>query len=149
MAIDRNPENGAEIHNSSYGKSVIMMWLRIVNSANNEEEQKYDRDNFPHGKKVLKELVIPWANTDRIVCADSYFASVPAAKEWWKHGLRFIGVIKTPTRKFTMAYLSNIELQNWGYMSGLLTRPVDRTKPVLGDSVWMDRNRRYFIFTGG
>ena len=34
-------------------------------------------------------------------------------------------------------------------MSGLLTRPVDRTKPVLGDFVWMDRNMRYFIFTGG
>ena len=39
------------------------------------------------------------------------------------------------TRQFLMAYLSNIELQNWGYISGLLTRPVDRTKPVLGDFV--------------
>ena len=48
-----------------------------------------------------------------------------------------------------MAYLSNIEFQNRGDMSGLLTRQVDRTKPVLGDFVWMDRNRRYFIFTVG
>ena len=62
---------------------------------------------------------------------------------------RFIGVIKTAMQKFLMTYLSNIEFQNRGDMSGLLTRPVDRTKPVLGDFVWMDWNRRYFIFTWG
>ena len=33
-------------------------------------------------------------------------------------------------------------------MSLLLTRPVDRKNPVLGAFVWMDQNRRYFIFTG-
>ena len=47
-----------------------------------------------------------------------------------------------------MAYLSNIEFQNWVDIGGLLTRPVDRTKPVLGVFVWVDRNRWYFIFTG-
>ena len=48
-----------------------------------------------------------------------------------------------------MAYLSNIEVYNQGDMSGLLTRPEYRTKPVLGGFVWMYRNMRYFIFTGG
>ena len=47
-----------------------------------------------------------------------------------------------------MAYLFNKELQNRGDMSGFLTRPVKRTKPVLGDLISMDRNRIYFIFTG-
>ena len=61
-----------------------MMQLRIVKSLKNEEDQQDDRDNLPHGTKVLKELVMPWANTDRIVCADSYFTSVPAAEELWK-----------------------------------------------------------------
>ena len=61
---------------------------------------------------------------------------------------RFIGFIKTATQKFPMEYLYNIELQNRGYISGFLTRPVDRTKPVLGDFVWMDWNRRYSIFVG-
>ena len=83
-----------------------------------------------------------WANTDRIVCADSYFASVPAAEELWKHGLRFFRVIRTATRQFMMAYLTNIEFNNWGDINGFLTRPVDRTKPVLGAFVWMDRNSR-------
>ena len=45
--------------------------------------------------------------------------------------------------------MSNIEFQNWGDMSEFLTRPVDRTKPVLGDFFWMDRNKWYLIFTGG
>ena len=108
VAMDRKPENGAEIHNSACGRSGIMMRLRIFKSAKNEEEQQDDRKNIPHGTKVMKELVMLWANTDRIVCVDSYFVSVPAVEEFWKHGLRFIGVIKTATRQFPMACLSNI-----------------------------------------
>ena len=55
----RKPENGAEIQNSACGRSGIIMQLRIVKSAKNEEEQKYDRENLPHGTRVLKELVMP------------------------------------------------------------------------------------------
>ena len=97
-----------------------MMRLMIVKSVNNEEEKQYNIDNILHGTKVLKKLVMPWANTDWIVCANSYFTSVPAAEEMWNHGIRFIGVINTSMRQFTMTYLSNIELQNLGDMSGLL-----------------------------
>ena len=80
MEIYRKPDNGAEIQNSACGRSDIMMQLRIVKSENNEEEQQDDRDNLPHGTKVLKEILMPWANTDRIICADSYFAAVPSAE---------------------------------------------------------------------
>ena len=59
VAIDRNPENGAEIYNSTCGKSGIMIRLRIMKYVKNEEDQKYDRYNLSHGKKVLKELVMP------------------------------------------------------------------------------------------
>ena len=38
-----------------------MMRLGILKSVNNEEEQQDDRYNIPHGAKVLKELVMPWA----------------------------------------------------------------------------------------
>ena len=54
VAIERKPENGAEIQNYAYGRAGIMMRLRIVKSAKNEEYQQYDRDNLPHGTKVLK-----------------------------------------------------------------------------------------------
>ena len=71
VAIDRMMENGVDIYNFACGWSGIMMRLRILKYAKNEEEQKYDRDNLPHGTKLLKELVITWANMYRIVCADS------------------------------------------------------------------------------
>ena len=70
-AMDRKPENGADIQNSAYGRSGILMKIRIVKSVKNEEEHQDDRDNLPHGTKFLKEIVMPWPNTDGIVCADS------------------------------------------------------------------------------
>ena len=52
VAIYRKPENGSKIHNDACGRLGIMMWLSIVKSARNEEEQEDDEDNLPHGKKV-------------------------------------------------------------------------------------------------
>ena len=78
VAMDRKPDNGGEIHNAACRWSVIMMRLRIVKSSKNKKEYKDDEYNLPHGTKVLKELVIPWANMDKTVCAYSYSASVPA-----------------------------------------------------------------------
>ena len=99
----RKTENWAEIHNYSCGWSEIMMRLGIFKSAKNEEYQQDNEYNLPHGTKPRKELVIPWANKDRIIWSDSYFTSVPADEELWKNGLRFIGVIKTSMWKFPMA----------------------------------------------
>ena len=65
-SMDTKPGNGLEIHNSLCGQSSNMMQIRIANYAKNEEEQQDDRENIPHGTKVLKEFVMPWANTDRI-----------------------------------------------------------------------------------
>ena len=48
-----------------------MMWLGVFKSAINKVYQEDDEDNLTHVTKVLKELVLPWSNMDRIVCADS------------------------------------------------------------------------------
>ena len=80
VALDKTPENGSEIQNATCVRSGIMIRIRIVKSARNEGEQQDDRYNFPHGTKVLKELVMPWADMYRVVCEDSYFVSVPDAK---------------------------------------------------------------------
>ena len=142
VEMDRKPENEAEIQNAACRRSGIIMHLSIFKSARNEAYKEDDEEKIPHGTKVMKELVLPWTNMDRIFCADSYFESVPADEGLLKNGLCFIGIIKTETRKFSMAYLSNTELHNRGYMIGLLTRPVESTKPVLGAFVWMDQNMR-------
>ena len=62
-------------------------------------------DDLIHGCKVLKELIEPWYHTNRVVCADSYFASVSTAKELMRLGMRFIAVFKTASKQFLMAYL--------------------------------------------
>ena len=85
--MDMKTENGAEIQNTACKRSGIMMRLRILKYANNEEYNQDDKDNIPHCTKFLKKLVMPWANMDSIICIDSYFASLPAAEELWKSGL--------------------------------------------------------------
>jgi Transposase IS4 len=149
VAIDRKPENGCEIQNSACGRSGIMLRLKIVKTAR-EERANADNDNSDgllHGTIVLKELIDPWFFSERLVCADSYFASVGAAEELRKFGMRFIGVVKTATRRYPMAYLSGIELQQRGDRKGLIAKD-NEGKPNLLAFVWMDRARRYFIASG-
>jgi hypothetical protein len=145
MAIDRKPENGCEIQNAACGNSGVMLRLKLVKTAEEEGANALeDDDGLLHGTVVLKNLVLPWANTNRIVCGDSYFASVGACEEMQRIGLRFIGVVKTATRQFPMAYLSSLELVQRGDRHGLTTPGPDGTPKMLA-FVWMDRNRRYFI----
>ena len=54
LSMERNLENGTEIHSSECGSSGIMIRLRVVNSENNEEYHKDDEDNINHVTRVLK-----------------------------------------------------------------------------------------------
>lgn len=147
VAIDRKPENGCEVQNAADGKSSIMMKLKLVKTAQHdreEDENAEDEDCMLHGTKVLKYLVESWAYSDRVVCADSYFASVGAAEEMKRLGLRFIGVVKTATKRFPQAYLSGLELQQRGDRKALISKSADGV-PNMTAFVWMDRERRYFI----
>ena len=134
ISIDRKPENGCEIQNAACGRSGVMMQLRLVKSQVHEENNAagvVDDVGLPHGASILKKLVLPWAQTDRIVCADSYFASVATAAEMKRIGLRFIGVVKTATRQYPMAYLSRLELTERGEFKGLVTKAADGTCSIL------------------
>ena len=104
IAIKRNPENGLEVQNSACGECGIMMRLKLVKGGSSHENVE---NNVTHGAAVLMELIFPWLNTHRIVCADSYFASVVAAELLYLNGLEFIGVVKTETRKHPMAHLAS------------------------------------------
>jgi hypothetical protein len=76
VAINRKPDNGCKIQYVACGKSGIMIWLRLVKAAEEEDRNVQEHDNgLLHGTIVLKELVYPWACNGRIVFADSYFAS--------------------------------------------------------------------------
>ena len=145
VAIDRKPDNGCEIQNACCGRSGIMMRLKLVKTA---EEDRTHQDEHPggmlHGTKVLLYLVKPWLHTNRTAVGDSYFASVGAAYTLDENGMGFIGVVKTATKKFPMAYLSNLEMQQRGERHGLITRGAEGDATLMA-FVWMDRDRRYFI----
>ena len=152
VAIDRKPENGCEIQNAACGMSGVMLRLKLVKGADlpgSEEEQFGNNDDsLLHGTNVLKHVVSPWFGSNRVVCADSYFASVGAAKELFRNGLRFIGVVKTATRGYPKSFLTSVELQNRGDFVALRSNATENS-PELGAMVWMDRERRYFISTAG
>jgi hypothetical protein len=77
--------------------------------ADNAHLQPGD-DGLLCGMVILKSLVLPWARTDRIVCADSYFALVGALQGFKWNGLHLIGVVKTATWQYPQqSFLSNLE----------------------------------------
>jgi len=95
----------------------------------------------------MYDLVKPWANTDSIVVADSYFASVQAAIRLKTIGLRFIGTVKTATKEFPMAYLSSkIMAAGKGDRHGVLSTDLESGTSLMA-FCWVDRDRRYFIST--
>jgi Transposase IS4 len=108
---------------------------------------RQEGDGLNHGTKVLMDLIQPIANTDRVVVADSYFASVQAAKELHRMGLCFIGTVKTATKGFPMHYLQRVLLPGGkGDHHGLLAK--DPTSGVsLLAFVWADCDQRFFILT--
>ena len=65
-----------------------------------EGVKKGEKTDVPHGAKITMKLLSPWINTQRIVCADSYFASATVEEFLHMNGLNVIGVVKTATRKF-------------------------------------------------
>lgn len=80
----------------------------------------------------------------RVVCADSYFASVFAAEHMKSIGLRCIGIVKTATRPFPLKMRSAIELGNGGGRQALVC--VDENSfPKLSAFLRMDWNRKYPI----
>jgi hypothetical protein len=146
VAMDRKPENGAEIQNSCCAESGVMLRLRVrkskaVDSVDLDEEMN-------HGTGVLRDLVLPWAQTGRVVAADSFFASVEAAQVLFKLGLRFAGVVKTASRRFPMAALNKLQLTERGMWKGLIHRG-DKLHglPDILAYTWTDTNRRFFVST--
>ena len=152
VAMDRKPENGAEIQDCCDGRSKIMLRLRLVKGVREDERQAAaaaaagegeDQDGL-HGTRVMKELVSPWKNTNRIIAADSYFTSVPCVEVMSNLGLRMIGVVKTATRQYPMGYLQNVELPQKGDYKALVNIDSATGKKMLA-LVWVDRERRYFL----
>ena len=124
IVIERKLENRLGIQNSACGENVIIIRLKLVKEG--ADDRKYDNDkDVAYVIEVLLELLSPWINTQRIVCADSHFKSVTAVEFLYENEMKFIGVVKTATRKFPMGYLAVRELENRGYLYGLVRQEDD------------------------
>jgi hypothetical protein len=92
-----------------------MMPMKVVKMMEEQHThaQPAGDNGLLHGTAVLKYLVLPWARTDRNVCADLYFAFIGTLKELKQIGLRFIGVVKTAQQNsfHSHSYLSNLEMR--------------------------------------
>ena len=146
-AIDRKPENGCEIKTSACGRSGIILRLEIVKSPTNDAQNDEDA-GMSHGTALTCRLTGPWAYTNRIVCADSYFASVETARVLFEKGTRFIGVVKTAHRGFPLAHLGATPMEGRGKWSSMVHGNAS-SKPEIGAVLWVDRERRYFVTTTG
>lgn len=145
VAIDRKPGNGCEIQNAACGRSGMMMRLHIVTSAEHQRAHADEEDaDIGHETAVLKRLVGPWASSGRIVCADSYYASVEAAVVLRGMGLGFEGVVKTATRGYPMSELSQLEMAARGNHATYVHTGNDGAVDLMA-IVWVDRDQRYFI----
>ncbi|EEC46907.1 predicted protein [Phaeodactylum tricornutum CCAP 1055/1] len=143
----QKPENGCEIQNAACRCSGIMLRLKLVKSKTAWEEGDeggLSNNNLLLGTRILKELVTLWAWTNQVVCADSYFASVGAALELRQIGLGFIGVVKSATKHFPMAYLLRLEFNHQGDQKGLLMKDGLNGSSLMV-FVWIDCNCQYFI----
>lgn len=110
----------------------------------NTDPEKY----ISHGVNIMNQLLVPWKNSNRLVCADSYYSSVHAAEEFHANGFKFIGVVKTSTKKYPMKYLKQIELSVRGERFGLVRKKKYEHECDLLSFVWVDKNRKYFICYG-
>jgi hypothetical protein len=126
-----------------------MLSLKLVKGKKAGDQEDTDAlvDGLPHGTKVMLELLKHWVNKPgppRIVCADSYFASVPAVSALRDRNLLFIGVIKTATKQYPMPFFNNHELSFRGQHKHLVSVKEDGEVEMIA-LVWLDRNRRHFI----
>lgn len=124
-----------------------MMRLKLVTTAEDESRRTTpDEQALLLGTAVLSRLVSPWAGSGRTVCADSYFVSVEVAVHLRVHCLRFIGVVKTATRKYPVQELSQCPARERGDREYLVHKNNEGEVYVMA-LMWVDRERRYFIST--
>ena len=92
----------------------------------------------------MRFLSSPWAYTDCLICADSYFASVTTVEELAKLGLRLIGVVKTATKNFLLVYLNSIELKVRVDCKILDTLNDDTQRDDMVSVLWVDKKLLLF-----
>jgi Transposase IS4 len=139
VSMDWKPEDGCKIWSACDGRSGVMITLKLVKGKKKLDEESTDEERFNQGTKVLLKLIEPWNESNRFVCADSYFSSVQTALACKARKMKYIGAVKTATREFLMSYLGQYILGNRGSRHGLLAKDCFGDPELLA-FVWADRD---------
>lgn len=94
---------GMEGKSSCDGESNIMLRIEIQEGKDAMTEKRYqnrETGGYKFHTAITLRSVEPWFGTNRLVVADSAFASVATAKALLAYGLHFIGIVKTATAGF-------------------------------------------------
>lgn len=146
ITLDKKPENYLEMKTVCCGRSGIMLIIEL-NVGSNSSEQDFDA-HHAFETALLLRLLQPWFGSERVVCADYFFASVKTAKSILKKKLHFFGFIKNATRKYPMKNLSQYTLSNRGHYFSLFSKE-NVINTNLMAILWVEKERRYFSSTCG
>ena len=101
-----------------------------------------------HETAVTRRPIDPWIYTDRMVCADSYFASAETAWVPADNGTRLFGVVKTSPQSFPMKYLSEKPITKGDDHFSMMCKSEDDIKDMVA-LLWVELERRYLIANTG
>ena len=105
MKIMRKPKGvGCEVKTIADVASGIMINLEINEGKEAMKEKRWQRE-LGAGTATTLRLSEPWHGSGRIVCGDSWFASVKTAVQMHQIGLFFTGIVKTAFTKFPLKSL--------------------------------------------
>lgn len=127
--IIRKPKSvGIEVKASADGETGMLLLLEIQEGKLSHQEKEFQGTEpyAPFHTAITMRLVKPWFGSGRLVIGDSAFASVQTCGHLLSKGLDFLGVVKTCTTGYPMAYFKNWastkpERGQWKTVVGALT----------------------------
>lgn len=121
---------------------VVKGGKETFSSKTNLEQQ----DDQGHGTMVLVYIFMLFADRDILIYSDSYFASVEAAEQLLRMGLKFTGFIKQATNWFSMRHFQGFPTFKKGETATILsTLEVDEKIHGVVLLCWLDRYWHHFI----
>ncbi|KAF4136960.1 Transposase IS4, partial [Phytophthora infestans] len=148
--IQRKPEGvGAELKSIGDGDTGILLGLDIMEGAQRQRQKAYNAE-FGEGTAVVLRLAQPYAGSGRTVVADSAFASVKTLVQLNSMmGLYFMGMVKTATREYPMAYLKSWSSVSWPRGSHTVMESSCSNGSKMYALCWNDRKPKAIISNRG
>ena len=156
--IARKPEGvGAEMKALADGESNIMLRLDIMEGKDRQREKPF-ADVGSEGTAITLRLSQPYFDSGRVIHAHSAFSSVRTCLELRKHGLHFMGCVKTASREFPKRYLASFENQygrgrplprgGWRLLKSNVAPDGSEHEPIYALG-WYDRRAKFIVSSCG